>query len=273
MRNPTVRLRRTAAVFVIGLAAALIAIAGRLTLAPARAADSNALWHVVHDLCVTDMKLRRGPAPCLAVDLQGGYAILKDIRGATQILLVPTVRLTGIESPRLLQPASPNYFDDAWNSRRFFERRTGVAVPRDDIALAINSRYARTQSQLHIHIDCVRPDVRDALRANENAIGYRWTDFPQALHNRRYRAMRVIGEDLGSRDPFKLLARGDPQAGADMQAETLAVIGETFPGGQPGFVLLSDRADLLRIDPASGEDLLDHSCAVLRPAAATGAAR
>jgi CDP-diacylglycerol pyrophosphatase len=273
MRNPTVRLRRTAAVFVIGLVAALIAIAGRMTLAPARAADSNALWRVVHDLCVTDMKLRREPAPCLAVNLQGGYAILKDLRGATQILLVPTVRLAGIESPRLLEPASPNYFDDAWNSRGFFERRTGVAVPRDDIALAINSRYARTQRQLHIHIDCVRQDVRDALEAHEHAIGYRWADFPGGIGGHPYKAIRVMGQELGSRDPFRLLAQGNPNARGDMGAETLVVVGETFAGGQPGFVVLSDGADLLRVDAASGEDLLDHSCAVLRTPAATGAAR
>lgn len=269
MRNPTLRLRRTAAVFVIGLGAALVAIAGRMTLAPARAADSNALWHVVHDLCVTDMKLRREPSPCLAVNLPGGYAILKDIRGATQILLVPTARIAGIESPQLLEPGSPNYFDDAWKSRAFFERRARVSIPRDDIAMAINSRYARTQKQLHIHIDCVREDIRDVLKADEDGIGYRWAEVLGGVDQHRYKAMRVIGQDLGSRDPFKLLAEGDPAARADMGAETLVVIGETFAGGQPGFIILAEHANMLSFDDASGENLLDHGCAVLWDRSAT----
>ena len=186
---------------------------------------------------------------------------------------MPTVRVAGIESPRLLEAGSPNYFDDAWNSRGFFERRTGVAVPRDDIALAINSRYARTQRQLHIHIDCVRADVGDALRVSDKAIGYRWADFPGGIGGRPYRAMRVIGQELGSRDPFRLLAESDPHARANMGAETVVVVGATFADGEPGFVLLSDGADLLRFDAASGEGLLDHSCAVLRGPTANRAAR
>ncbi len=270
MRNPTLRRRRTAAICVVGLAVSLIAVVGRLAMAPARAADSNALWHVVHDLCVTDMRLRGAPAPCLKVDFQGGYAVLKDIRGATQILLVPTVRMGGIESPQLQGPGGPNYFDEAWKSRGLFERRTGVEVPRDDIALVINSRYARTQGQLHVHIDCVSKEVRDTLKANLNAIGPKWVEVPGGFPPFRYKAMRVMGEDLGEHDPFKLLAQGDPEARADMGPETLVVVGETFAGGEPGFILLSHRANLLRLDFGAGEDLMDHRCAVLRPPAASG---
>jgi CDP-diacylglycerol pyrophosphatase len=35
-------------------------------------------------------------------------------------------------------------------------------------------------------------------------------------------------------------------------------------GGTPGFILLADRADLPAGDFASGEELQDHDCAVLR---------
>jgi len=251
-----------------GAAAAVLAVLAWIGAPPARAAHPNALWHVVHDLCVPAMKLTGSPAPCTLVDLTGRYAILKDIRGATQLLLIPTDRVSGIESPQLLAPGAPNYWQDAWNARPLFETRAGRPVPREDIGLAINSIYGRTQNQLHIHIDCVRPDVRRALRADEARIGTRWSTLKVKLAGHAYRARRLMGAQLGARDPFKLLADGDPAAAAAMGRETLVVIGARFHGGKPGFILLSDRADSASNDAAAGEDLLDHRCAVLSTPAA-----
>jgi len=255
---------RRAAAF---MAAALALI---LTIAAPRAAESadpDALWRIVHTLCVTDMRVSGSPAPCARVDLAKRYAVLKDIRGDTQLLLIPTDRLSGIEAPQLLAADAPNYFADAWDARPLFEARAKTAVPREDIALAINSIYGRSQQQLHIHIDCVRPDVRDALAAHADAIGRRWRLLEFPLAGRHYQAMRIEGEELGDRSPFKLLAE-QPGARADMGRETLAVIGVSADG-RPGFVLLSDRADLTTMDQGAAEDLQDHSCKVLH--AATGA--
>jgi CDP-diacylglycerol pyrophosphatase len=46
------------------------------------------------------------PAPCATVDLSAGdeqgYAVLKDINGATQFLLIATEQISGIESPAIL---------------------------------------------------------------------------------------------------------------------------------------------------------------------------
>src|ERR1700722_19456646 len=209
----------------------------------AESGDPNALWRIVHTLCTTDMKVSGNPAPCTRVNLAKGYAVLKDIRGDTQVLLIPTDRVTGIEAPQLLAPDAPNYFEDAWDSRPLFEARVGHAVPREDIALAINSVYGRSQQQLHIHIDCVQPSVKAALAANVGRIGRHWALLDVPLSGRRYQAMRLDGGDLAARNPFKLLAE-QPQARADMASETLAVIGVTAPDGRPSFVLLSDRATL-----------------------------
>src|SRR5512132_2446095 len=52
-----------------------------------------------------------------------------------------------------------------------------------------------------------------------------------------------------------------------MAAETLVVIGATFDSGRPGFVLLSDRAEMTRGDLAHGEDLLDHTCSIAKSSA------
>jgi CDP-diacylglycerol pyrophosphatase len=144
-----------------GLRLGAVLIAGLAWIAASRAsaADPDALWHVVHDLCVTDAKVSGAPAPCSKVDLAHGYAVLKDIRGDTQLLLIPTDRVTGIEDPKLMAADAPNYWQDAWDARPIFEKRAGRAVPREALGLAINSLYGRTQNQLHIHIDCVRPSV------------------------------------------------------------------------------------------------------------------
>ncbi|HEX4197864.1 MAG TPA: CDP-diacylglycerol diphosphatase [Caulobacteraceae bacterium] len=246
---------------------AIVALAGLTWIAAsrARAADPNALWHVVHDLCVPDMKVSGAPAPCSKVDLAGGYAVLKDIRGDTQLLLIPTDRVTGIESPQLLAPGSPNYWEAAWDALPLFEKRTGGRpVRREDVALAINSQYGRTQNQLHIHLDCVRPDVQRILADNQSRIGEHWSDLDAPLSGHHYRVRRLMGADFGTRDPFKLLAEGDAAARADMGLETMVAIGETFPGGRPGFILLA-RAGQLPFDKAAGEELQDHSCAMLGP--------
>jgi CDP-diacylglycerol pyrophosphatase len=225
---------------------------------PVSAAHPNALWHVVHDLCLRDARLTGRPAPCLAVNRREGYAVVPDPRRRTQVLLVPTTPIPGIESPGLLRPDAPNYWQAAWDARRFFEKRVGHPVPRDRIAMAINAATSRSQNQLHIHLDCVRPGVRQVLMEHEADIGPDWAPLDVALGGRFFMARRVEGENLGFRDPFKLLARDDPHAAADMADETLVVVGATFSNGSPGFVLLSN-AD----DRAFGEALLDHKCAVL----------
>lgn len=235
-----------------------------------RAADPSALWHIVNDRCVPDQETKHDPAPCSLVDLSEGraqgYVILKDLVGIAQFLLMPTARIGGIESPELLAPDTPNYFDLAWQSRHFTEERLHKELPREDISLAVNSMLGRTQNQFHIHIDCIRPDVKAALGAHLTEVGQDWAQFPVQLAGRTYRAMRVDGENLGQNDPFRLLAARDPGVAADMGRHTLVVVGASFPGQVPGFIILDDKADLAAGNHASGEELQDHGCAIANPA-------
>jgi CDP-diacylglycerol pyrophosphatase len=246
--------------------AAALAALSTASAFPAFAADPDALWDIVSGQCAPNQQAKHDPSPCLSVDLAGGYAVLKDQNGATQVLVIPTARVSGIESPALLDPASPNYWADAWSARRLVESFAHREIPREDVAMAVNSVYARSQDQLHIHVDCIRPDVRDALSMAEERIGPKWAPLDIALAGHRYRAMLLPGDDLGARDPFKLLADGDPTTRAEMAIETLVLAGAVMPDGSAGFILLSDRADPAMHDPAGGEMLLDHSCKVLRPA-------
>lgn len=227
--------------------------------------NPDALWDIVHGACVPNMQAHGDPAPCAMVALQDGigrgYAALKDLRGVAQYLLIPTARVSGIEDPALLAPGAPNYFAAAWRIRHLVDARLGRRLPRDGVSLAINSAYGRTQNQFHIHVDCIRADVRDALRIQAADIGDRWMPLPVPLGGWRYRARRVLGADLGPADPFVLLAEGVPGARQEMGRHTLVVVGAAF-AGSPGFVLLDHRADLAAGDRASGEELQDHGCAL-----------
>lgn len=243
------------------LGAAVLALVAAAVPA-ARAADPDILWRIVHEQCVPNQQQHANPAPCALVDPAGGYVILKDIRGKTQYLAIPTARVTGIEDPLLLRANTPNYFAAAWRQRGYTEKAAGGTLPRDALSLAVNSPFGRSQNQLHIHIDCLREDVRAALHRQLARIGERWAPLAEPLARHRYWARRVVGDELGDADPFKLLAAGKPGAAAAMNRLTLVVVGALFAGNRPGFVLLDTQLDLARGNHASGEELQDHACAL-----------
>ncbi len=232
--------------------------------------DPGALWRIVHDQCVPDQLAHGDPAPCAEVDLGGASSVLKDLVGATQFLLIPTQRVTGIEDPAVLVPGAPNYFAAAWRARSFVDERAGATLPREWVSLAINSASARSQDQLHIHVDCIRPDVHAALSEHGAAVGPDWTPFPVPLAGHRYDAMSISGEDLDAANPFVLLADGVPGAREDMASRTLVVVGSLGADGRPGFVILTDRADAATGDQAEGEQLQDHDSCPRLAAAAPG---
>ncbi len=246
----------------LGFLALSAGLAFGVSASPISAPHSIALWRVVRGLCMTDMKVSGHPAPCLEVN-PAGYAVLRDPQAKTEILLVPTTRIVGIESPELQAPGAPNYWQAAWDARRFIDDRAGRATPREDIGLAINSAFGRSQDQLHIHVDCVLPDVKAALEAHADEIGASWAPLSFALAGKFYRALRLDGETLGERDPFKMLARGSPEARADMARQTLAVVGVRSSDGRPGFIMFAATGNTPGNPDGASEALLDHSCAVL----------
>jgi CDP-diacylglycerol pyrophosphatase len=255
--------------FAIGLSTILCCAV--LVLAAGMAQTSSprdALWQIVSTMCVPDQTQHHDPKPCSAVDLRDGddrgVAILKDIRGETQFLLIPTARISGMESPEVLAPDAANYFGEAWEARSFVSAALHQNLPPDDISLAINSLSSRSQDQLHIHIDCVRTEVYDALHGAQGAISGEWKPLPHPLFGHPYKAMWVAGEHLGAKNPFKLLADGVPGARQSMGDYTLVVVGLTRPDGSKGFVLLEDQVNREAHDLASGEELQDHSCRIGR---------
>ena len=247
----------------VGAALASLLIAAAATFA-VRAGDRMALWRIVHDECVPDQKNNAAPSPCAEVDIAGGeeqgVAILKDRNGVAQYLAIPTRRVAGIDSPDILDPALPNYGRAAWAARAFVNARLPSELPRDAIGLAINAASRRSQDQLHIHIDCVAPEVRAALAGYRDRLTAGWAALPFMLAGRRYWARRLDSIDLSDADPFRLLADGVAGARDDMAGESLVVIGADFAPARPGFVLLADHAD--SGGGGYGESLLDARCSV-----------
>ena len=233
-------------------------------LGQSQAADPDALWKLVNGECLLHYGQNGDPSPCTQVDLRpaAGYALLKDRVGIAQFLLVPTIRVTGVESPELLAEGSPNYWDYAWQAKALVEKRLQRTLDRDQVALAVNSAFGRSQNQLHIHVDCIRQDVRDRLHRDKAEIGSQWAPLRDALNGHRYWAMRISGAQLGDNNPFKLLAERMTDARQHMDRHTLVLTGATFEDGHEGFILLADQRDPAVADRANGEELLDHQCAL-----------
>lgn len=256
--------------------AALLAILASLTacvtvpvgMAPLPVhANGQVLWGLVHGQCVPHQRSNAPPAPCAEVDIETGeahgYAVMKDRVGMAQYLVMPTTMITGIEDSRLLAHGATNYFARAWEARGLMIRRLGMLPLRDNVSIAVNSPYGRTQDLLHLHLDCVAAPVRDALHAQAATIGPAWSAQPITLAGHAYRARWIDETALEASNPFVLLSHDLPVRPAEMRAWTLVLVGATAADGRPGFYLLAARADLAAGFTASGEELQDHDCTAI----------
>jgi CDP-diacylglycerol pyrophosphatase len=245
------------------LASSLLAVVCAALSARVARADPNALWLIVHGECVPHVEDGQGPKPCVTVYLDGGVAegvvILKDLVGVAQMLAIPTRRITGIEDPQMLEPKAPKVFADGWKARTFVEARLGKELPREAIALAINSKWARSQDQLHVHVDCLAESVMRSLAGYRSSLDDHWRPMTEPLRGRIYFARRLNSRDLEDAQVLALLAGGIEGAKGHMGDYSLAAVGADFDG-TPGFVLLADRYSLE--GGGHAEDLEDHDCAV-----------
>ena len=232
---------------------------------------ADALWRIVHGGCVPDMQLNHVASPCVSVDLSrgvaDGVAVLKDVKGNTQYLIIPTKKITGIESSAILEPTAVNYFSDAWEATDLVNQRLRHTLDRTDFAVAINSASGRSQSQLHIHVDCIQPEVKLALQQIGPEVQTTWQTLPVKLMGHEYRALWIPGSQLGSRNPFALLAASLHDPAHEMGGHTLVLAGAER-SDEPGFVLLDDKAPTfavavspwLKLGLGAGEALEDHHC-------------
>jgi CDP-diacylglycerol pyrophosphatase len=221
--------------------------------------NPGALRHIVLDQCLPNQLQNRNPAPCAQVKPDAGYVVFKDRNGPLQYLLMPTYRINGTESPLLLEPHTPNFFWLAWQARSFMSLKRGAEVPASAVSLTINSPTGRTQNHFHIHISCLRPDVREKLDAHQAQISTQWLPFPGGLAGPEYLARRVTENELVKRSPFLMLAEEVPEARNHMGRFALAMAQQA----DGSFVLLATERNLLLLNRASSEELQDHQCDIL----------
>lgn len=220
----------------------------------------DALWRIVSQQCVPNQQKSQNPEPCAKVDLPSGFVLLKDIHGPLQYLLMPTAKMKGMESPELLQAKTPNFFWLAWQQRNVMSARLGSYIPDDVVSLTINSTTGRTQSQLHIHISCLREDVREQLNRYANTLNSHWQQFPESLAGNQYIARKVGVAEFSRFGPFIMLANQVPQAREHMGRYSLAMA--KLADGD--WVVLATERNLLRLNLASAEQLQDHDCGLLK---------
>jgi len=252
-------------IFIIGMILVSVFLLAKVGLG----ADRLILWKIANEQCVARGSDHRIPAPCLSVRLRSppraSFVILKDLVGEGQVLAIPMDRISGIESPEVLKSAVGELWLAAWHARHFVAGLLDADLADDAIGLAINSSHARSQDQLHIHVDCISREVRDSLRRHLSELSDKWSSHGFALLGKRYQAIRLSESEFAERNLFALVASITPEAAADMGAETIVVTGATFPDGSHGFIVLEDRADRVPGDRAHGEDLLDHTCKIAAP--------
>ena len=219
--------------------------------------NSNALWQIISQQCVPGQQQKNDPSPCQRVDSAAGYVTMKDRNGHLQYLLMPIARISGIESPTLRDPATPNFFALAWQQRRLLSMRHGAVVPDSAISLTVNSEYGRSQNQLHIHISCLSPEVRQQLDKLTPQLSAHWQ--PQTLHQHRWLIRTITPDELTQQSSFIRLMQEVPQAQQEMGKYGLALA--SLSDGR--LALMAIKRDWLKMNRASAEELQEHSCTIL----------
>jgi CDP-diacylglycerol pyrophosphatase len=221
-------------------------------------AGRDALRQVVQNQCLPNWQKHHEPSPCERIWLSSpqpdspGYAVLEDRKGGAHYLLVPLQTFSGTDSGELLDPDLPNYFAQAWSARDLLDSYVGHAVPRTAVGLAVNSPRARDQDQFHIHIECLRPEVFDALHAAAAQLTDKWS--PITVMGLTYQAIRLADKSLDATRPFDLVAQQGADARHHLETYNVLIAGMQYPDGA-GFAILTTTGP-------TAELLLDPGCTV-----------
>ena len=237
------------------LAAFLVAVPIPAAAGPDPSRD--VLWAALKT-CVLAKRVANRTFPCLSVDLgdggRPGSAVLRAPGEPTHIVVMPTDTVAGLEARVLQGPAGTAYWRAALAARPFVSDALNGKLPPGAVGLAVNSARGRSQDQLHIHLDCLRPSVLKAVRAHGRQVRHTWSRFPVPLTGDRFYALRVPEAEAAQFNPFAAL-HTLPGARPDLHRTSFAALA-TPPGDpEPGYILLAYRAP-----NASAEDVMDHSC-------------
>ncbi|WMI97577.1 CDP-diacylglycerol diphosphatase [Pseudomonas chlororaphis subsp. aurantiaca] len=223
--------------------------------------DSNALWKIVSQQCVPNQQQNNTSAPCLKVDLQKGYIVFKDAKGPLHDLIIPTDKISGIESPILQTENAPSLFASAWENRKRLETELGHPIKDSFLSLAINSESGRSQNQLHIHIACLLPEVYQILQRHDQRIGNTWKPLASTIKGHDYLAIKLSGSDLSKEDPFRILGDYATQQQDKVGKYGLAVV----TNKKQELLLLANRMNLNDFNWGSAGEIQDYQCLLAGP--------
>ncbi|MEW5494407.1 CDP-diacylglycerol diphosphatase [Enterobacter cloacae] len=218
--------------------------------------DTNALWKIVNEQCVPNQEQNNDPTPCLKVDLSDRYVLFKDSKGPVHDLVMPTYKVSGIESPELQLDGTPPFFAFAWSERKHLDTEAGRPLPDSTVSLAVNSKYGRSQDQLHIHVSCLKDNVSAVLESEGANISNEWKPIQQKIEGHEYIARKLNGTDLEKEDPIKLLNDYVKNINDKIGNYGLAV--SFLRDGS--VVALATRFDLLSLNLGSAGEIQDYSC-------------
>lgn len=196
-------------------------------------------------------------------------------------LLVPTIRIMGIECPTIVTNPTPNYWQSAW----FYANNGGTLVTpnvnvRDvpgntGVGLGVNSVGHRGDCQLHIHMAGVYDGVKDQLHAAFTAgqvattvVGWRSSrvNLTGSFGGQRtYRVLKWPSISSGANNPFVLLSQMLPgqglPGGESMGEQTLVVTHLERTMAAPaaeGFYLVNSNISHLPNGIGTGDQLLER---------------
>ena len=202
-----------------------------------------------------------GGCPYVDIRKTQKYVIENGKPEKNHYLLVPTRRITGIESAYLRSKAKPpkHYWDNAWKQAQA-KGATPVKKPANMIGLGINAKYSidvhhpvRTQDQLHIHMETLLGGVRKSLDSHDKEITdkpSKWKDSIVPVEGSKgkkwYRVLRVKSLN---RNLFKLLYDNvvRKEKNGTMANQMMAAARRT----KGGFYVLNSEATLSGFDGTS----------------------
>lgn len=234
--------------------------------------QSDDLWRIVSRQCIPQRMVQEQTKqalqpPCIDVvsspNLEKGYVIFKDRKGPMHILLIPTEKISGIEDPRLLDPETTDYFRKAWDSRHYLTQLANKTVSREMVSLTINSAWGRSQNQLHIHIACIRPEIKAHLVSQLEDFSDKWTSVEYGVNNDYYLVRTLTEEQFQEVSLFRRLASEIPDAEKEMGKYGMALVPYRDKNKKPMYLMLVNKVDVMDLNLGYTGDLLDYQCDLL----------
>ncbi|WP_193197929.1 CDP-diacylglycerol diphosphatase [Nostoc sp. MG11] len=213
------------------------------------------LWEKVQKCVANQQGNPPKPDPCLYVDLNNRYVVANGSH-SVEYLLLPTDKITGIENLSISTLNKPYYWQYAWEAAKTYIPQVKPKIKNpDQYGLAINSKQARGQDQLHIHISCINKKVSKKLEQNDNNIpSGSFKNFILTLDNNKYNIMKLTNNSLeASNNPFYLVKKS-LHSSQNMADQSIAVAKRS----KGGFYIMNTESS--GGYQAAAEKLLDEDC-------------